>query len=39
LPRLVPPATRIEISAIINMLFSKPEWVGDYWPAVLIDGK
>jgi FkbM family methyltransferase len=39
LPRLVPPATRIEISAIINMLFSKPEWVGPYWPAVLIDGK
>jgi FkbM family methyltransferase len=39
LPRLVPAATRIEISVIINMLFSKPEWVGDYWPTVLIDGK
>lgn len=37
LPRFVPPATRIQVTAIINMLFSKPEWVGPCWPAVMLD--
>jgi len=37
LPRFVPPATRIQVAAIINMLFSKPEWVGECWPTVMLD--
>jgi FkbM family methyltransferase len=37
LPRFVPPATRIQASIIVNLLFSKPEWVGEYWPTVVID--
>jgi FkbM family methyltransferase len=37
LPRLVPSATSIHYPGIINLLFSKPEWVGEYWPHAMID--
>jgi FkbM family methyltransferase len=37
LPRFIPPATRIECPFFMNMLFSKPEWVGEYWPSVAFD--
>jgi FkbM family methyltransferase len=37
LPRFVPAATRIETTYAINLLFSKPEWVGEYWPTVAFD--
>jgi hypothetical protein len=37
LPRLIPTATRIQTPFIVNLLFSKPEWVGKYWPTVVID--
>jgi FkbM family methyltransferase len=37
LPRLVPAATRIQAPFIINVLFSKPEWVGEFWPVAVID--
>jgi hypothetical protein len=37
LPRLFPAATRIEPTHIINLLFSKPEWVGEYWPTAVFD--
>jgi FkbM family methyltransferase len=37
LPRLIPAATRIHSEFIINLLFSRPEWVGEYWPAVMIN--
>ncbi len=37
LPRHIPAATRIEAPFAINLLFSKPEWVGEYWPTVVID--
>jgi FkbM family methyltransferase len=37
LPRLVPAATRMDVRVIVNILFSTPDWVGEYWPAVVID--
>jgi FkbM family methyltransferase len=37
LPRLIPAATLIQHSFIIDLLFSKPEWVGEYWPTAIID--
>jgi hypothetical protein len=37
LPRFIPPATRIESARFINLLLSKPEWVGEYWPTVAFD--
>jgi FkbM family methyltransferase len=37
LPRLVPPATSIGYPFIINLLFSKPEWVGEHWSSVMLD--
>jgi FkbM family methyltransferase len=37
LPRFFPAATRIESQYAINLLFSKPEWVGEYWPAAGFD--
>jgi FkbM family methyltransferase len=37
LPRFIPPATHIESPRFINLLFSKPEWVGGYWPTVALD--
>jgi FkbM family methyltransferase len=37
LPKLVPPATRIEARLFINLLFSTPERVGEYWPTTFID--
>jgi FkbM family methyltransferase len=37
LPRFIPAATRIEAPFILNLLFSKPEWVGEYWPTAVID--
>jgi FkbM family methyltransferase len=37
LPRLFPAATRIETAYIINLLFSKPDWVGEYWPTAVFD--
>jgi FkbM family methyltransferase len=38
LPRFVPAATRIQAPSIIpNVLFSKPEWVGEYWPTMVLD--
>jgi FkbM family methyltransferase len=37
LPRFIPPATHIESPRFINLLFSKPEWVGEYWPTVALD--
>jgi FkbM family methyltransferase len=37
LPRFIPAATRIESPYFINLLFSKPEWVGEYWPTVAFD--
>jgi hypothetical protein len=33
----VPPATSIQYRCIINLLFSKPEWVGEHWSDVMID--
>lgn len=37
LPRFVPAATRIQGKVILNLLFSKPEWIGEYWQTVAID--
>jgi FkbM family methyltransferase len=37
LPRLIPAATLIQHPFIIDLLFSKPEWVGEYWPTAIID--
>jgi hypothetical protein len=37
LPRFVPAATRIQDPFIINLLFSKTVWVGEYWPTAVID--
>jgi FkbM family methyltransferase len=37
LPRLIPAATLIQHPFIIDLLFSKPEWVGEYWPTATID--
>jgi FkbM family methyltransferase len=37
LPRFIPAPTLIEHEIIIDLLFSKPEWVGEYWPSVLVD--
>jgi FkbM family methyltransferase len=37
LPRLIPAATHIQHPNAIDLLFSKPEWVGEYWPTVMID--
>jgi FkbM family methyltransferase len=37
LPRFIPAATRIEAPFTCNLLFSKPEWVGEYWPTAVID--
>ena len=37
LPRLIPAATVIQHPFIIDLLFSKPEWVGEYWPTAIID--
>jgi FkbM family methyltransferase len=35
LPRFFPAATVIEHAFIINLLFSRPEWVGEYWPTAV----
>jgi hypothetical protein len=37
LPRFIPAPTLIQHEIIIDLLFSKPEWVGEYWPTVLVD--
>jgi FkbM family methyltransferase len=37
LPRFVPAATRIETTYAVNLLFSKPEWVGEYWSTAAFD--
>jgi FkbM family methyltransferase len=37
LPRLFPAATLIQHSFIINLLFSTPAWVGEYWPTAAFD--
>ena len=37
LPRFVPAATHIQAPFIVNVLFSRPEWVGEYWPTVVVD--
>jgi FkbM family methyltransferase len=37
LPRLIPTETRIQSPCIINLLFSRPEWLGKYWPTAMID--
>ena len=37
LPRLIPPGTRILAPAIINLLFSTPDAVGQYWTAFYHD--
>jgi FkbM family methyltransferase len=37
LPRLIPSATQIQHPHVIDLLFSKPEWVGEYWPTVRVD--
>jgi len=31
-PSLVPAATRLQPTVVSNLLFSKPEWVDEYWP-------
>jgi len=36
-PRLVPAATRIQSPVISNLLFSKPEWIDEYWPTAAFD--
>jgi FkbM family methyltransferase len=37
LPRLFPAATLIQHPFIINLLFSTPAWVGEYWPTAAFD--
>ena len=37
LPRYFPPATRIEHPCAVNLLFSRPEWIGELWPAAIFD--
>ena len=37
LPRFIPAGVVIEAPHILNLLFSKPEWVGEYWPTAVID--
>jgi FkbM family methyltransferase len=37
LPRFFPPATRIDNQHAINLLFSRPEWMGEIWPAAAFD--
>jgi FkbM family methyltransferase len=37
LPRFFPTGTRIETPYVVNILFSKPEWVGEHWPAAAFD--
>jgi FkbM family methyltransferase len=37
LPRLIPTATRIISPVLINLLFSKPEYVGEYWPTAVVN--
>jgi FkbM family methyltransferase len=37
LPRFFPAATHIQSTYIINLLFSRPEWVGEYWPIAAFD--
>jgi FkbM family methyltransferase len=37
LPRLFPAATLIEHPFIINLLFSTPAWIGEYWPTAVFD--
>ena len=37
LPRLVPAATRIGSHVLINLLFSKPEYIGEYWTTTIIN--
>jgi FkbM family methyltransferase len=36
-PSLVSTATRIQSQVISNLLFSKPEWVDEYWPTGAFD--
>jgi FkbM family methyltransferase len=36
-PSLVSTATRIQSQGISNLLFSKPEWVDEYWPTGAFD--
>jgi len=37
LPKLIPPATIIKSRLFINLLFSTPKRVGEYWPTTFID--
>ena len=37
LPRFFPAATLIHHPFIINLLFSTPAWVGEYWPTAVFD--
>jgi len=37
LPRFFPAATLIQHPFIINLLFSTPAWVGEYWPTAVFD--
>jgi len=37
LPKLVPPATRIESPYFVNLLFSTVDMVGSYWPVESVD--
>ena len=39
LPRFFPPATRIGHEYSVNLLFSKPEWVAEIWPAAVFDAR
>jgi hypothetical protein len=37
LPRLIPRATSIMAPFIINLLFTTPEYLGQFWPSVVHD--
>jgi FkbM family methyltransferase len=37
LPKLIPPGVQMRSSVIINILFSTPEKVAEYWPVAMID--
>jgi FkbM family methyltransferase len=37
LPKLVPPGTQIKSSVFVNILFSTPSNIAEYWPTTVID--
>jgi hypothetical protein len=37
IPKFIPPGSRIRSPFIVNLLFSTPEKIAEYWPVAMVD--